>query len=242
MRWELSWGPGCGWCTYVLDYRRFPCFYSNKWHSLYSCGQLDSLTVDRNKYCMWLTLSCQLRAEPETEKCTWRWEQLHFLGSCHNCHILMIRDPPSYPPISLSFFARCCDIMASLSTVFFLRCTCSWRVCLIFFYLQITFGTNCKWFALVWWWWWCIACFESRMLPGTFLCHWFRDHSSYVRCFLDAGSADRMFDYNGCNPVLSHHSACSRCIHRCTVRARDRERDFMTSYDFKIEKEFLSGR
>ncbi len=68
MRWALSRGPGDGWCTYVLDYRRFPCFYSNKWHSLYSCGQLDSLTVDGNKYCMWLTLSCQLRAKRERRR------------------------------------------------------------------------------------------------------------------------------------------------------------------------------
>ncbi len=80
MRWALSRGPGDGWCTYVLDYRRFPCFYSNKWHSLYSCGQLDSLTVDGNKYCMWLTLSCQLRAQERDGKFTWRQQQLHFLG------------------------------------------------------------------------------------------------------------------------------------------------------------------
>ncbi len=102
MRWALSRGPGDGLCTYVLDYRRFPCFYSNKWHSLYSCGQLDSLTVDGNKYCMWLTLSCQLRAKRETEKFTWRSEQLHFLGSCHNCHILMISPLRIPPSVSLS--------------------------------------------------------------------------------------------------------------------------------------------
>lgn len=41
-----------GWC-YICPWLPSFCFYSNKWHSLYSLGQLDSLTHDENKYCMW---------------------------------------------------------------------------------------------------------------------------------------------------------------------------------------------
>lgn len=83
-----------GWC-YICPWLPSFCFYSNKWHSLCSLGQLDSLTHDENKYCMWETLSCHLGREgrkkktEEMEKSARCSSALHFACSCHNCHILM---------------------------------------------------------------------------------------------------------------------------------------------------------
>lgn len=58
-----------GWC-YICPWLPSFCFYSNKWHSLYSRGQLDSLTHDENKYCMCKTLSCHPGREKNIKK---RW-------------------------------------------------------------------------------------------------------------------------------------------------------------------------
>lgn len=89
-------GGMIGWCS-ICPWLPSLCFYSNKCHSLYSLGRVDSLTQDENKYCMWYTLSCH----PGREKEIWRnpprpilLPVLHFAYSCHNCHILMTFSPP----------------------------------------------------------------------------------------------------------------------------------------------------
>lgn len=93
------------WCTYVLDYRSFLCFYSNKWHSLYLVGRLDSLTVDENKYCMWFTLSCQRRGrardgEIHAQRCYTFLALVTIVTSWWSPppHLLSPALPPALPP------------------------------------------------------------------------------------------------------------------------------------------------
>lgn len=101
-------GPRKAWRTHVLDYRSFLCLYSNKWHSLYCVGRLDSLTVDENKYCMWFTLSCQCQGrardgEMRTATLLLLLSQLsHLDDSPPLCCSLFLSPPPATPESFLS--------------------------------------------------------------------------------------------------------------------------------------------
>lgn len=133
------------WCTHVLDYRSFLCLYSNKWHSLYSVGRLDSLTVDENKYCMWFTLSCQRRGrardgEMRAATLSLLLSQLSHLDdspplSCSLCFT------PLLPPRLFSFLQSLLlsDSMVALGTELFWE-RYSWEgYCFIPFFIPSSF-------------------------------------------------------------------------------------------------------